>query len=65
VLAVRVAAPAVDGKANAALVDALADAFEVKRAAVGVISGFTSRNKLVEVTGADPERLGLLLLREQ
>jgi len=37
----------------------------VVRAAVRVITGFSSRNKVVEVTGADPGMLDVLLLRER
>jgi uncharacterized protein YggU (UPF0235/DUF167 family) len=61
VLLVRVAALAENGKANAALVEAIARAFEVKRAAVRVVAGLTSRNKVVEVAGADPAVLNELL----
>jgi uncharacterized protein YggU (UPF0235/DUF167 family) len=53
----------VDGAANEALVRFLARHLEVARAAVVLISGHTSRTKVVEVTGLSPEealrRLGL------
>lgn len=61
VLAVRVNAPAIEGRANEAVVRALADAFSVKPGMVSVISGAGSRHKVVEVAGADPEVLQLLL----
>ena len=38
-----------DGKANAALVCVLADHFNVKKSQVRIISGHTSRIKLVEI----------------
>ena len=38
-----------DGKANAALVCVLADHFNVKKSQVHIISGNTSRIKLVEI----------------
>ena len=49
VLRVRLQAPPVDGAANDALVRFLADEFGVSRRQVRIVSGFGSRNKLVEV----------------
>lgn len=48
-LKVYVTAPAVEGKANEALVEALAEHFGVKKRAVAILRGETSREKLVEV----------------
>ena len=48
-LKVRVQAPPVDGEANGALVTVIAEALGVPEGAVQVVSGFTSRNKVVEV----------------
>jgi uncharacterized protein (TIGR00251 family) len=62
-LVVRVAAPATDGRANERLVRVLAEAFGVPRRAVTVVAGVTSRTKLVDVSGADPDVLGRLLTR--
>ncbi len=53
VLRVRVAAPAVDGAANKALLRLLADELGVARGAVRLAAGETSRTKLVEVDGVD------------
>ncbi len=50
-LRVRLAAPPVDGKANAALVRFLADALDVGRSAVSIVRGHTGRSKTVEVSG--------------
>jgi uncharacterized protein len=61
VLIVRVNAPAVDGRANAAVVEAIAKAFAVKRTGVAIVAGESSRAKTVDVTGADPAVLGRLL----
>ena len=60
-LVVRVSAPAVDGRATAAALSALADAFGVRRRAVTLVTGATSRTKIVEVAGADPADLDRLL----
>lgn len=49
VLRVRLQAPPVDGAANEALVRFLADEFGVSARAVRIVSGFGSRNKIVEV----------------
>jgi uncharacterized protein YggU (UPF0235/DUF167 family) len=48
-LVVRVAARAVDGKATAAALDALADALQVRRNEVRLVSGATSRTKHVDI----------------
>jgi uncharacterized protein (TIGR00251 family) len=45
----RLAAPPVDGKANAALVAFLAEAFGVPERAVALIRGETSRQKTVRI----------------
>jgi uncharacterized protein YggU (UPF0235/DUF167 family) len=60
-LVVRVTERAVDGRATAAALRAVAEAFGVRAAAVTLVSGATSRTKVVEVTGADPARLEQLL----
>jgi uncharacterized protein (TIGR00251 family) len=49
---VRLQAPPVDGRANAALVEFLADAFSVPRAQVVIESGLASRDKRVRIRGA-------------
>lgn len=48
---VRVAAPPVDGAANAALILYLAQALAVPKSAISVIAGQTSRLKTIAVTG--------------
>jgi uncharacterized protein len=50
-LVVAVSARAVDGAANRAVIDAVADAFGLKRAAVEIVAGTTSRSKTVALTG--------------
>lgn len=52
-LKVQVHAPPVDGEANAALVELLADTFDVPRRAVRILQGATSRNKVVEIACRD------------
>ena len=61
-LSVRVAAPPVEGRANAALAELLADALDVRRAAVTIELGSRGRDKLVRISGLTPaqvrQRLG-------
>ena len=52
-LKIRLAAPPVDGKANAALIAFLAKACGVSKSSVELVSGDTSRAKRVRVSGAD------------
>lgn len=50
-LKIRLAAPPVDGKANAALLAFIAEKLGVAKSAVTLKSGQTSRRKVVEVGG--------------
>lgn len=50
-LKVRLCAPPVDGAANAALIEFLADTCDLPRARVQLLSGQTSRNKRVLLAG--------------
>ena len=43
-------APAVEGKANVALIEYLADHFNVKKSQIEIIKGLKSRNKTVNIT---------------
>ncbi|TCO56656.1 DUF167 domain-containing protein [Actinocrispum wychmicini] len=63
-LIVAVAAPAVEGKANAAVRAALAKAFGVRARDVSVVAGSRGRDKIVELAPAPAdaaERLTVLL----
>ena len=53
-LKIRLAAPPVDGKANACLIAFLADRLGVAKAAVSLVSGDSSRAKRVRVSGVEP-----------
>jgi uncharacterized protein YggU (UPF0235/DUF167 family) len=63
-LVVRVSAKAVDGKATEAALAAVAEAFGVRRSAVGLVSGASSRVKIVEVAADNPRLLADLLARQ-
>ena len=56
-LAIRLAAPPVDGAANAALVRFLAEALAIPKSAVRIVSGEASRLKTVTLAGVPPERV--------
>ena len=57
VLRARVAAPAVDGAANQALLRLLAAELGVSRGAVRLVAGAAGRQKLVVVEGIDRDRV--------
>jgi len=62
-LKIRLRAPALEGRANEALVEFLAGALSTSRAAVRILTGERSRMKRVEVRGVTEERVrGLLTI---
>jgi uncharacterized protein len=54
-LSVAIAAPPVDGAANAELIRVLARHFDVRPGAVRVVSGDASRRKLISIEGLSPQ----------
>lgn len=50
-LRVRLTAPPVDGAANTALIDFLAETLGVPRSGVSIVVGATSRDKVVAIRG--------------
>lgn len=58
---VRLSAPPVDGAANDALVNLLADELSVPRRDVSIVSGASSRSKTVAVAGVDAAAVERLL----
>jgi uncharacterized protein YggU (UPF0235/DUF167 family) len=60
-LVVRVGARAVDGRATEAALAAVAEAFGVRRSAVTLVTGTTSRTKVFEIDGATQALLDRLL----
>jgi uncharacterized protein YggU (UPF0235/DUF167 family) len=61
VLVVQVSARAVGGKATEAALAAVAAAFGVRRTAVTLVAGASSRTKIVDVAGGDPAVFARLL----
>lgn len=58
---IRVAAPAVDDKANAALLDFLRRELDLPAGALCIRRGAHSRHKVVEIAGAGPALVARLL----
>ncbi len=57
VLRIHLTAPPDQGKANAALIELLSERLAVKRNQVEILTGLTSRNKVVRVAGITPDIL--------
>jgi uncharacterized protein len=53
-LQIRVGAPPVEGRANSALIELVAELLGVKDSAVSISSGESSRTKRLSVQGVDP-----------
>ncbi|MFV9925144.1 MAG: DUF167 domain-containing protein [Francisella endosymbiont of Hyalomma scupense] len=48
-LKIKIASPAVDGKANKALIEFIAKEFKIKKKLITILKGKTSRKKLLEI----------------
>lgn len=46
---VRVKAPAIEGRANKALISALSGYFDVPKTRISITSGLNSKNKLIDI----------------
>ncbi len=56
-LKIRIAAPPVDGAANAELIKLLAKTFEVSKSDIEITSGQTSKTKQIKITNKTREKL--------
>ncbi len=52
-----ITAPPVDGKANQAVVEYLAELFGVAKSSIAIVSGETGRNKRIAVRGLSAEQV--------
>ena len=52
-----ITAPPVDGKANQAVIEFLAELFRVPKSSIAIVSGETGRNKLIAVRGLSAEQV--------
>ncbi len=57
VIKIRIAAPAVENAANEALVDFVAEALGVSKRFVKIVSGLSSRRKVLEIDGVTEEAI--------
>jgi hypothetical protein len=64
-LKIRIAAPAVDDKANAALIEFLSRAFDLPSGRIRIRAGLHARRKLVELDAPGPAAQSLLTAWEQ
>ena len=62
-LKVRVNAPPVDGAANEAVVEVLAEALGVPRRLIRIVTGESSRSKVVEIAGVGAAAIRDLAIR--
>jgi uncharacterized protein (TIGR00251 family) len=60
-LKIALAAPPVDGEANAALIELLCELLELKRANIELLDGHTGRRKRLKITGLDAERVSMVI----
>jgi len=58
----RIAAPPVDGKANAAILKFIAQIAGVRASEITIISGQTSSTKLLEIEGIDADSMNRAIL---
>ncbi len=58
---IRIAAPAVEGAANEALIEFVARRLGIAKRRVRLISGKTSRTKSLEIDGVDPGQISSAL----
>jgi uncharacterized protein (TIGR00251 family) len=63
VLYLRVSAPPVDGAANSALIAFLSEVLGVRKSAIIIKSGASSREKKLEIEEIDPDALTLKIER--
>lgn len=57
VVKIRLNAPPVEGKANDALIEFLADVLDVHRAQIEIVTGHTSRRKVVRIRGVTAKQI--------
>jgi uncharacterized protein (TIGR00251 family) len=58
---IRIACPPVEGKANKAVVEFLADYLDIPKSSISLVSGASSRIKTFAIEGPEIERLNLIL----
>lgn len=64
-LKIKITAPPVDGKANAALIEFLSEILNIPKKQIEILKGETGRNKAVEILGLSPEQVRQFLGLEE
>jgi len=54
---IRLTAPPIEGKANAALIDLLSKILEIPKSKIDIVAGHTRRDKLVSILDIDAETI--------
>ncbi len=60
---IRLTAPPVEGKANRALIEFLAKKLDISRSALELVSGASSRSKVIAVSGLNLEEINQRLAK--
>jgi len=60
-LKIALTAPPVDGRANEACIDFLAELLDIPRSSISIVSGQSNRNKVVRVAGCTPAHVRRIL----
>ncbi len=63
IIKIRLTAPPVEGKANIALIEFLAEQLDVRKSQIEIVAGEKSRDKVVSVLGMSPAEVEERLLR--
>jgi uncharacterized protein len=61
ILKLRIAAPAIDGKANRKLIEYLSEVFNIPKSNITIKSGLSSKYKIITITGLSHPELHRLL----
>jgi uncharacterized protein len=61
VIKIRIAAPAVENAANLALMEFVAETLGIAKRSVRIVSGMTSRRKVLEIEGVTDEQIAARL----
>ena len=64
ILKIRLQAPAVEGRANEALIKFLAELLKTSKGAVRILSGERSRIKRLEIRGVTKQRIERLVMQD-
>jgi uncharacterized protein (TIGR00251 family) len=64
-LKVRVTAPPVEGAANKALIELLAERLKIRKSQIEIVAGQTSQHKMISVVGLGPNEVEERLFGEE